>query len=241
MLYEAFGWELPQFAHLPVILGPDKSKLSKRHGAKSVLDYKKEGYLKEALINFMVLLGWSPGGDREIMDLPEITKLFDLKDVNTASPIFDIKKLEWMNGEYIRQTQNSKLKTQIFEFYEKKYPEELVEKTIPLVRERMKKLSDYLFLCEFFFKKPRKYEITLSAKKELLKKMHDGLVKVSDWKADNIGEEMKKWEKKEGIKTGEFFMTLRVAITGKKISPPLNESMEILGKEKSLERLKELV
>ena len=117
LLYEAFGWKHPIFAHLPVILGPDKSKLSKRHGAKSVLDYRNEGYLKETLLNFMALLGWNPGGEKEIIEIKEMIKLFDFKDVNTSSPIFDIKKLEWVNGEYIRQTQNSKLKTQITDFY----------------------------------------------------------------------------------------------------------------------------
>src|SRR3989344_7734465 len=240
LLYEAFGWELPQFAHLPVILGPDKSKLSKRHGAKSVLDYKKEGYLKEALINFMVLLGWSPGGDREIMDLPEITKLFDLKDVNTASPIFDIKKLEWMNGEYIRQTQNSKLKTQIYEYLNKDYSKETIDKTIPLIKDRIKKLSDYFPLCEFFFKVPKEYEVDLSDKKEIFRKVLGALESMEDWKAEIIGNAMQKAASDLGVKNSDFFMVLRVAITGKKISPPLNESMEILGKEESLARLKKV-
>src|SRR3990167_3402535 len=113
LLYKAFGWEHPAFVHLPVIVGPDKAKLSKRHGAESVLEYRDRGYLKEALLNFMALLGWHPGGDKEIMSMDEMIKLFDLKDVNTASPMFDIKKLDWMNGVYIRQMKADELVSSI--------------------------------------------------------------------------------------------------------------------------------
>jgi glutamyl/glutaminyl-tRNA synthetase len=101
-LYESFDWDHPQFAHLSVILGPDKSKLSKRHGAKSILDYRKDGFVKEALLNFMALLGWNPGQDKEQLSLAQMEKVFELKDVNTANPIFDIRKLEWLNGVWIR-------------------------------------------------------------------------------------------------------------------------------------------
>ncbi|MBI2028343.1 MAG: glutamate--tRNA ligase [Candidatus Levybacteria bacterium] len=238
LLYESFGWKLPLFAHLPVILGPDKTKLSKRHGAKSVLDYRSEGYLKEALINFMALLGWGPSANKELMDISEMISLFDLSDVNSASPIFDIKKLDWMNGEYIRRTQNSKLKTQIWEYLGKKYPIQIIEKTIPLARDRIKKLSDYLPLCEFFFKEPNKYEIDLSQKKDMLRHVLNTLKGLRNWKGVVLGEKMQKLASSLKIRNSEFFMMLRVAITGKKISPPLNESMEILGKEKVLERIK---
>ena len=241
-LYKAFGWEPPMFAHLPVILGNDKAKLSKRHGAKSVLDYREEGYLKEALLNYMALLGWSPGEDREIMTLDEMIKLFDFKDVNTASPIFDVKKLEWMNGVYIREFQISNLKSQIYEFYNRKYSLEIIEKTVPLIQDRIKKLSDYLPLCEFFFKDPEKYEIDLKSKLDLLKKIYDTLSKIDSdkWRALEIGDKMQNLAKDLEIKNSEFFMFLRVAITGKKISPPLNESMEALGKDNVLQRLKKV-
>ncbi|OGH11919.1 MAG: hypothetical protein A2857_05705 [Candidatus Levybacteria bacterium RIFCSPHIGHO2_01_FULL_36_15] len=236
-LYEVFGWHAPVFAHLPVILGPDKSKLSKRHGAESVLYFRDQGYLKEALLNFMILLGWNPGEDREIMDMNTMIKLFDLKDINTGSPIFDIKKLDWINGVYIRQTQNSNLKTQIYEFYNGKYPDDMIEKTIPLIKERIKKLSDYLPLCEFFFNDPESYEVDVSDKKEVIRKVIKVIEKQDVWKADIIGEKMLDFAREIKIKNSEFFMTLRIAVTGKKISPPLNESMEILGKEKVIERL----
>ena len=118
-LYEVFGWKVPEFAHLPVILGPDKTKLSKRHGAKSVLDYKDEGYLQESLLNFMALLGWNPGGDVEKMDLQFMEEKFDLKDVNTANPVFDIKKLEWLNGVWIRDLKEEDLEKRLRAYYAK--------------------------------------------------------------------------------------------------------------------------
>ena len=241
LLYEAFGWKLPVFAHLPVILGPDKTKLSKRHGAKSVLDYKKEGYMKEALLNYTAFLGWNPGGDKEIMDISEMTKLFDLKDVNTNSPIFDVKKLDWINGEYIGKSQISNLKSQIYEFFDKKYPINVIEKTTPLIQDRIKKLSEYKDLCEFFFDNPQKFEIDLSGKKDMLDKVFKSLENLKDWKAVNIGENMQKVAQALGIKNSDFFMVLRVVVTGRKISPPLNESMEILGKGKTLGRIKSAI
>lgn len=240
-IYKAFGWEIPHLAHLPVIVGPDHQKLSKRHGAKSVLDYRKEGYLKEALLNFMALLGWSPGNDKEIMTMDEMIELFDLSDINLASPVFDSQKLQWMNGVYIRQTPNSELKSQIYEFYNKKYPEDLIEKTIPLIKDRIKILSDYLPLCEFFFDESKSYDIDLSAKKVIFEHIYDHLKKLKEWKAFDIGESMQNLAKELGVKAGEFFMLLRVGLTGKKISPPLNESMEILGKEETLKRLKKFI
>ena len=241
LLFEALGWPIPVFAHIPVLRNPDRSKLSKRKNPVWASWYLRQGFLPEAVLNYLALMGWSHPEQKEIFSLDEFVKVFDLKDVKSVGPAFDPVKLEWMNGEYLRKTQNSKLKTQIHKFLEKKYPEEIIEKTIPLIRERIKKLSDYLALCEFFFKKPERLEIDLSSKKAILSKMSDSLSTISDWKAEGIGRTMQDLARKEGVKTGEFFMTLRVVITGKKISPPLNESMEILEKKECLERLKKLI
>ena len=174
----------------------------------------------------------------EVFSKEEFTKVFDLKDVKAIGPAFDPVKLEWMNGEYIRQMPIRQLADKILEFYaNNKLPEETVEKTIPLIQERIKKLSDYLPLCEFFFAAPKTYEVDLKDKKELLKKISTALQSISDWKAVAIGEAMMNVAKESGLKAGEFFGLLRVAVTGKKISPPLNESMKILGKEECLKRL----
>lgn len=240
-LYQSFGFKIPHFAHQPVILGPDKGKLSKRHGAKSVLDYKKEGYLKEAILNFIAILGWNPGENKEIVSLEEMIKVFDLKDINTASPKFDQVKLDWMNGEYIRKMSNADLAEEIFTFYDKKYNREVIEKITPLISERIKKLSDFYPLCEFFFEEPKNYQVDLRDHKKILEQAVLELEKIKDWKASLIGESMQSLAKKLGIKTSDFFMALRVSVTGRKISPPLNESMEILGKERAINFIKNSV
>jgi len=240
ILYQAFGWDLPVFAHISLLRNPDKSKLSKRKNPVWTSWYLDQGIFPEALLNYLALMGWSYPKGKEIFSLDEYVKVFDIKDIQKTAPIFDPVKLEWMNGVYIRKSQKSKVKSQILEFYKNKntnLPEDIVGKTVPLIQERIKKLSDYYGLCEFFFKKPEKYEINLSNHKKLLERIYKKLEETKEWKANITGETLMELVKSEKMKTGEFFMILRVAITGKKISPPLNESMEILGKEECLKRL----
>ncbi len=241
LLYDFFGWKKPLAFHTPILRNPDKSKLSKRQGHTNVSWYQEQGYLPEAILNYLALIGWSHPEGKEKFSMEEFIKLFDLKDLKAVAPIFDINKLEWMNGEYIRKLEFKNLKLKILEFYKNKLLEDIVEKTIPLVQERVKKLSDYLPLCEFLFKEPEKYELDLSSKKELLKSMAEALNIVKEWKAEKIGEGMVVLAQKLGVKNSEFFMILRVAISGKKITPPLNESMEILGKEQCLQRVNKLI
>ncbi len=240
ILYQAFGWDLPVFTHISLLRNPDKSKLSKRKNPVWTSWYLDQGIFSEALLNYLALMGWSHPEGKEIFSLDEYIKVFDIKDIQKTAPVFDPVKLEWMNGIYIRKYSVSNIKYLVLEFYKKQninLPEKIVEKTIPLIKERIKKLSDYLPLCEFFFKPPQSYEVDLKSKKDLLKKISDELNKIGQWKADVIGESMQALVKKLEIKAGEFFMILRVAITGKKVSPPLNESMEILGKEECLRRV----
>lgn len=239
LLYDAFGWPLPVFAHLPLLRNPDKSKLSKRKNPVWVSWYREQGILPEALLNYLALMGWSMPDGRELFTLDEMVKNFRLEDVRTSAPVFDVNKLEWLNGEYIRKSQNSKIKNQILEFYKKdKLEANIVEKTIPLVKERIKKLADYLPLTEFFFKKVEKYEVDLTSYKSQFNELIQALQSVDNWTALVIGEKMQALVKEKAYKSKDFFMAVRVGVTGKKISPPLNESMAILGKEKVLQRLK---
>lgn len=238
VIYEALGWQLPIFVHVSLLRNADKSKLSKRKNPVWTSEYLEQGILPEALLNYLALMGWSHPEGKEIFSLEEYVQVFDIKDIQITAPVFDPKKLEWMNGEYIRKMEDGRLKTEILEFIGKKYPEELIGKTIPLIKERIKKLADYLPMCEFFFKKPESHEIDLKKYADLLPKIKQSLAEVADWKAEVIGEKMVELAKKENIKNGEFFMLLRVVITGKKISPPLNESMEILGKNECASRIK---
>ncbi len=238
LLYEAFGWEKPIFAHVPLLRNPNKSKMSKRKDPVWASWYLKQGFLPEAILNYLSLMGWSHPKQKEIFDLEEFIKVFDLKDMKPVGPAFDVIKLEWMNGSYIRAVDNEILSNKINSFYEGKYPKELIDQTIPLVKERIKKLSDYYPLSEFFFEAPKKYEVDEKKYKELVSKMHKTLSTLKEWKAEEIGKTLQELAEKEGVKNSEFFMVARVIITGKKISPPLNESMELLGKEESLKRLK---
>lgn len=237
LLYEVFGWTPPVFIHTSLLRNPDKSKLSKRKNPVGAHWYLDQGFLPEAVLNYLALLGWSHPEQKEIFDLEEFIRVFDLKDMQVVGPVFDIVKLEWMNGEYIRKLKIESLKLKILKYIGEKYSEDTVEKTIPLIQERIKKLSDYLPLCEFFFESPKKYEIDLSDKKNILKKTCESLSSLKNWTADVLGETMQDVAKELGVKNSEYFMIMRVAITGKKISPPLNESMEILGKEECLKRL----
>ena len=243
LLYRAFGWELPTFAHISLLRNPDKSKLSKRKNPVWTSYYLDQGIFSEALLNYLALMGWSHPEGKEIFSLEEYIKVFDIKDIQKTAPVFDPVKLEWLNGMYIRKYPVSSIKYKVLEFYKNKnikLDEILVEKTIPLIIERIKKLSDYLPMCEFFFKTPEKYDMDLTTKKDFFKQVSDTLSLVNSWKAIKIGEELAGLAKKLEIKNSQFFMDMRIAITGKKISPPLNDSMEILGKEECLKRLSKI-
>lgn len=241
LIYKYLGWELPVFAHGPILRNPDKSKLSKRKNPVWAVWYKEQGYLPEAILNYLALMGWSHPDGKDIFTIEEFIEKFKLEDLKPVGPSFDLKKLEWMNGEYIRKYQISKLKDQIYNFYQQKYSLELIEKTIPLIQERIKKFSDYLPLAGFFFERPKIYDIDLQDKTNLLEKIISRLKLISEWHAQLIGEKLQDLAIETGVKTGDFFMILRVALTGKKISPPLNESMEILGKEEVIIRLNNLI
>ncbi len=238
LLYDAFGWEKPVFAHVPILRNPDKSKLSKRKNPVWASWYLEQGFLPEAVLNYLSLMGWSHPEQKEIFSTDEFVKVLDLKDISAAGPIFDVTKLEWMNGEYIRKMKSEELKIKIRDFFKDKYSEELIEKTVPLVQERIKTLKEYDEYCRLFIEKPTNYEVDLSKYKESLTNIAEEIGNITDWKADKIGEVMQKVATDLNMKNSEFFMMLRVVITGKKISPPLNESMEILGKEECLNRIK---
>lgn len=237
LLYKAFGWDLPIFAHLPILRNPDRSKLSKRKNPVWASWYLEQGYLPEAILNYLALMGWSHPEQKDIFSKEEFMQVFSLDRISPVGPAFDPVKLEWMNGQYIMKLSNEELKKKLIEFYNHEFSEEIVGKTVPLVKERIKKLSEYLPLCEFFFKAPEKYDIEVHNHKELLKKIAQRLSIIEDWKAETIGTQLVELAKELGVKNSEFFMILRVAITGKKITPPLNESLEILGKEQSVIRL----
>ena len=246
LLYKAFGWDLPQFAHPPILRNPDRSKLSKRKNPVWASWYQEQGFLPEAILNYLALMGWSHPSGKEIFSLDELIREFSLERISTTGPVFDLRKLEWMNGAYIRKTQNSKLKTQIYNFFGGEYPKDLIGKIAPLIKTRIKKLSEFEDLAGFFFKKPTvdpKLLYEKMAREEAKKAikgytLHVTRYKKEDFKAEELEKGARKLADKLGIKPSVLFMLLRVVISGKTISPPLFESMEILGKEEVIKRLK---
>lgn len=250
MLYYAFDWELPKFGHFPVILATDRSKLSKRHGAIGILDFKKMGFLPEALVNYLALLGWTPPSGKEVLSLEEMIGEFELKDIHTSSAVFDITKLDWMNGEYIRKTQNSKLKTQMFGYLKDisggaiEYPtEDEIEKVIPLVKERIKKLSDFIPLTDFLWERPE-YErevfdkLNLENTAEVLQKILEELKNmVKPWDGKLFEETFRNLAEELNISASQMFQLIRVAVSGQLVTPPLFECIKILGEEEVLKRI----
>lgn len=258
LTFKAFGWEVPQYAHLPLILGTDRSKLSKRHGAKSVSEFRKDGFLPEAILNYMAFLGWTPPSGRETLTLEEMIAEFDIKDVHIAPAVFDITKLEWMNGEYIRKSENSKLKTQILNYLKEisegvlEHPtEEEIEKVIPLVKERIKKLSDFIPLTDFLWEKPEYDQaqfqkvfqtasgrINIKDQKDVLEKILQELQKMErPWKTDVFEKNFRDLAGSLGFKAGNIFQLIRVAVSGQTVTPPLFESIQILGEEEVIKRV----
>lgn len=240
-LYECFGWDAPQFAHLPVILGPDKTKLSKRHGAKSALDYRAEGYVQEALLNYMALLGWNPGDDKEQMSLEEMVKLFKLEDINTANPIFDLTKLEWLNGVWIRSLAGeNKFEERLREFYkdDKEVQEILNNQKIKGVliiaaASRMKTLKDFKSLIS----EPEAVKTKTNNEKKIAEKLNKFLIEKlgdGDWDNTKFLSNLKDFSKTENIP----FKTIYFLLSGKEQGIGLLELNTIYGKDFFIKNLK---
>ena len=245
LLYRYFGWKPPVLVHTALIRNPDKSKLSKRQGHASLEWYMREGYLPEALINFLCLLGWSHPQEKDIFSFQEFISYFNLKDLSPVGPVFDLKKLDWMNGVYIRKKSNEELVQLIKPFVPNGLRTTLINQTVSLIKDRLRKLSNYPDLVDFFIKEPKIDQKLLVQKggrdKKLIEKQFEisleALKKLTVWKAKNLERLFRDLAKENSWHIGKFFMAIRIALTGKTATPPLFETMEILGKEKTIKRL----
>lgn len=252
LLYRAFGWQPPHFAHMPMILGPDKSKLSKRHGATAINEYQNMGYLPEAMINFLSLLGWSLDDRTEIMSVEEIIKNFSLERISKTAAVFNMNKLEWMNGVYIRNLSSENFAERCLPYVEKGLPADIkrpvdvsyLRNIAPLVQERAKTLFDVPPLIDFFFTDKLEYDRSLLTGKleiaqvsAILKKTMEVLKNSPDWKTESMENGVRPLVEQMSMKAGPFFGVLRVAVTGRAVSPPLFQTMEVLGRERCLSRL----
>jgi glutamyl-tRNA synthetase len=245
LIYQAFGWELPVFAHLPVIRNKDHSKMSKRKNDVSILSHRDKGYLPEAINNFLGLMGWSHPEKKDIFSLAEFLKLFTLERITLTAPVYDIEKLNWINGIYIREMADDELIKRLSPFIPADCSKDLAVQILPLVKERLVTLKDFESLTDFFYR-----DITVD-QTILTKKSTDGEVAVQlaatkvsleslddkNWTHENIEQKIRSLSDEKEWKPGQYFMMLRVAVTGKTATPPLFETMSVLGREKCLLRL----
>lgn len=252
LLYQAFVWPMPKFVHLPMVLGKDRSKLSKRHGALSALEYKKKGYLPEAVLNFIALLGWNPKTNQEIFTREELVKEFDLDKVNKASGIFDLEKLDWLNGYYIRKLDLDRLTDLCLEYInDKKVKKDYLKKIVALFQGRMRQLSQISELASFFFEEKLEYnpEILVPSKIDkdftltilILTANFVREIKEDDFETKKLKLLFEHFIQKNNLNNTVVLWPLRVAITGKEASPGVFEVMEVFAKDKVLARVGEAV
>jgi glutamyl-tRNA synthetase len=254
LLYAAFGWQPPRYCHLPMVLGQDGQKLSKRHGATRVIEFKQRGYLPEALLNYIALLGWSFDDSREFFTLQELRELFCLDRLNKAPAVFDYKKLDWFNGMYIRKATAGRLAELLLPYLQERgwvaeTPSEQevgrVEDLLPLVKERLTVLSDVVPLVGFLFE-----EVPAPPAEELIPKRLDrgktaealrracSLLEGFEERSDEDNEQRFRQAAEDlGVKLGDLLMPVRVALTGSRVSPPLFGSIRVLGAETARARL----
>jgi glutamyl-tRNA synthetase len=251
LIYEAFGWEPPKFAHMPVILSPSGGKLSKRKGAASVMDYRQSGFLPEALFNFLTFLGWSPGeGDeREKMTRDELVKMFSIENITPKSAVFDEKKLEWMNGKYMEERPSTSIVNEVKSLMKDKSflngnnDNAYLETVIGLLKSRSKRITDIMDNGGYFFKDPVTYEEKAAGKyfnaqaAEILKGISgelSGLAAFDKTTTENI---FKKFAETRNIPFGSIIHPARLAVSGVSFGPGLFELMEVLGKDAVVRRI----
>ena len=253
LLYQALGWQPPQFAHLPMILGPDRAKLSKRHGATAIDEYRDQGYLPEAMVNFLALLGWSLDDKTEFLSRQEIAKHFSLDRVSKTAAVFNRDKLDWMNGVYLRGLSLEEFSQRAVSFLKRDLPSEVerpldadyIRQIVPLIQERAKTLAEVPELEKFFWVDKLEYGAGLLTSKlqgaEAVGALQASLAKLEgmqNWDAASLEAVLRPLADELNLKTGVFFGLLRVATTGRTAAPPLFETMQVLGKERCLKRLR---
>ncbi|WP_018131257.1 glutamate--tRNA ligase [Effusibacillus pohliae] len=255
LIYQAFGWEIPEFAHVSLILNQDGKKLSKRDESivQFIEQYRQLGYLPEALINFLALLGWSPGGEQEIFSLEELVEAFSLDRVSKSGAIFDTEKLAWMNGYYIKQADLERIVELAIPHLQRagqigeSFDREWVTKLVSLYKEQMSYVAELPELAKQFFEEQVVYEGEAAA---VLKEEQVPVVvaaflekakQLPDWNADSIKAALKEVQTETGYKGRALFMTIRVAATGQTHGPDLNQSLELLGRERVVSRLQNVL
>jgi len=257
LLYQALGYELPLYAHLPMLLGKDRSKLGKRHGSTSIRQFRDAGYLPETMLNFLALLGWSLDDKTELFTLPELIQHFSIERVSKTPAIFNHEKLEWMNGVYIRKLTREDFIRRALPFLEKGLPAAVkrpldvayASRVLPLVQDRARTLGEVAELTEFFFVDKYDYNtadligkgMTPGSVKNALAVARERLAKQAAFDAASLEPMLRALAEELGLKTGQLFGALRTAITGRTATPPLFQMMEAMGKERTITRVSDAI
>ncbi len=243
LLYHAFGWEPPQYIHLPMVMGQDGQKLSKRHGSTSVIEFRNAGYLPEAIVNYVSLLGWSYDGEREFFDRSDLERLFDPAKLQKSPAVFDYKKLQWFNGQYMRKLPQDDLYRGVMPYLQKEglvdtreSQSTILKAALPLIQERINLLSDVVDTAGFLFKDDLDYDPALLIPKglssgetaQVLEKVLDIIPKLYSVSAEEGEQVFHSLVETLGKKMGQVMMPVRIAVTGTKGSPPLVASIQIL-------------
>ena len=247
-MYDAFNWQPPEFAHLPDILAAGGAKLSKRHGAVSVREYRQMGYLPHAMVNFLALLGWSYDDKTELFTVEQLVKAFSPDRVSRSGAVFSLDKLDWMNGHYVRESDDEDLADALLDYWRRYPPVELppepdrdvVVRIVPLIRERLKTLADAAERIPFFFNDDFDYEPGQLIQRKMdaagtlraLEAAVQVVQSTEEFDAASLEAKLRSLADDLDIKVGQLLGTLRVATSGLKVSPPLFESLEILGRER---------
>ena len=246
LIYNALGFEVPTFAHLPMILGEDKKRLSKRHGATGVNEYESMGYQPDALLNYLVLLGWNPGTEEEIFDLDSLVKNFDIRKVQKKSAIYDQKKFNWISSQHLMKEDSEKVLNRLAsidpEWGEYKSQDYLV-KVIDLMKLRSNSLTDLIDQSQFFFSSPKKFDSAQLKKiwkqdtSEKIIDLKNVLNSINSWAANELESNFKSFTDQKGIGIGKVMQPMRFIICGSLQGPSLFDLMELIGKEESLKRI----
>ena len=257
LLYEALGMTPPEYGHLPIILGPDRSKLSKRHGAASLLDYRDLGFLPDAMVNYLALMGWALDDHTELFTREMLVEHFTLERVGKTGAIFDLTKLTWMNGVYLREMSADKFIDVALPPLESGLPQDIARpldkdyagRVLDLLQERTKTLKDLPELAEIFFVEDLSHDAAALVPKKMdqedaaaaLKAALAALLEMQDWDAETLEGALRPLAPELGVKTGQLFGALRVGVTGRTAAPPLFDTMSVLGKDRCLGRLRDAV
>lgn len=251
LLYQYFGWDIPQFAHLPLLLNSDRSKMSKRQGDVEARAYPPKGYLKEAVVNFISLLGWNPGDEREIFTLEELIKEFSIERIHKAGAIFNLEKLNWINTQHIRRKSNEEIYTMLKADLEKSgysdFPKQYVMNAIGLMKERINFIHELLSFSSYFFKDPEVYDAEGIIKrmtppvKNYLSDLADRLDALDSFQHDEIEKVFRSYADENGFKASELIHPTRLAISGMTLGPGLFDLIAVLGKERVIRRIRHTV